>query len=182
MLGLYCCAQSFCSCGEPGLLSTYVAQASYCGGFSCFRAQAVALMGFSSCDSGAPEPELSSCGTRAQLPCSMWDIPRPGIELVSATLQGGFLTTGPPGKPPREVLDLSTSCLNMCCLLKTIHPIIQHDRGDLTLPHPVLMSVSMETGGRWYLVMIMESPGMKKAHTHTHKYTHILASKPRPSL
>ena len=26
-----------------------------------------------------------------------WDRPRPGIELVSPSLQGGFLTTGPPG-------------------------------------------------------------------------------------
>ena len=29
----------------------------------------------------------------------MWDPPRLGIELVSPALQGGFLTTGPPGKP-----------------------------------------------------------------------------------
>ena len=142
MLGLCCCEQAFCSCGKQGLLFTYVSQASHRGGFSCCRAQAVALMGFSSCGSQAPEPGLSNCGTRAQLPCSMWDIPRLETELVSATLQGRFLTTGPPGKPPREVLDLSTSCLNMYCLLKTIHPIMHHDRGDLTHPHPALMSVS----------------------------------------
>ena len=29
----------------------------------------------------------------------MWDLPRPGIELVSLALQGGFLTTGSPGTP-----------------------------------------------------------------------------------
>ena len=29
----------------------------------------------------------------------MWDLPRPGIELVSPALQGRFLTTGTPGKP-----------------------------------------------------------------------------------
>ena len=28
----------------------------------------------------------------------MWDLPGPGIQLVS-TLQGGFLTTAPPGNP-----------------------------------------------------------------------------------
>ena len=28
----------------------------------------------------------------------MWDLPRPGIEPVSHTLAGEFLTTGPPGK------------------------------------------------------------------------------------
>ena len=42
---------------------------------------------------------LSRCGPLAQLPCGMWDLPRPGIELVSLALQGGFLTTGPPGNP-----------------------------------------------------------------------------------
>ena len=28
----------------------------------------------------------------------MWDLPKPGIELVSPTLAGRFITTGPPGK------------------------------------------------------------------------------------
>ena len=30
----------------------------------------------------------------------MWDLPRQGIKPTSLTLQGGFLTTGPAGKPP----------------------------------------------------------------------------------
>ena len=29
----------------------------------------------------------------------MWDLPGPGLELVSPALAGGFLTTAPPGKP-----------------------------------------------------------------------------------
>ena len=29
----------------------------------------------------------------------MWDLPRPGIEPVSPALAGGFLITGPLGKP-----------------------------------------------------------------------------------
>ena len=33
-----------------------------------------------------------------QLPHSLWCLPRPGSEPVSAALAGGFLTTGPPGK------------------------------------------------------------------------------------
>ena len=33
----------------------------------------------------------------------MWDLPEPGIEPVSPALAGGFLTTGPPGKPYRFV-------------------------------------------------------------------------------
>ena len=43
---------------------------------------------------------LSSCGSRAQLPRGMWDLPRPGLEPVSPALAGGFPTTAPPGKPP----------------------------------------------------------------------------------
>ena len=42
--------------------------------------------------------ELSSCGTRAQLPCGTWDLSRPGIEPMSSALAGGFFTTGPVGK------------------------------------------------------------------------------------
>ena len=62
---------------------------------------------FSSCGAQAShavapltvEHRLSSCGARAYLPCRRWDLPGPGIEPVSPALQGGFLTTGPPGKP-----------------------------------------------------------------------------------
>ena len=41
---------------------------------------------------------FSSCSTGAQLLTGMWDIPGSGIGFVSLALQGGFLTTGPPGK------------------------------------------------------------------------------------
>ena len=36
----------------------------------------------------------------AQLPHGMWDLPKPEIEFMSLALAGGFLTTGPPEKPP----------------------------------------------------------------------------------
>ena len=36
---------------------------------------------------------LRSCGDRAQLPHSMWNPPRPGIEPVSPALAGGFPTS-----------------------------------------------------------------------------------------
>ena len=29
----------------------------------------------------------------------MWDLPGPGMALMSPALAGGFLTTEPPGKP-----------------------------------------------------------------------------------
>ena len=34
----------------------------------------------------------------------MWDLPGPGIEPVSPTLAGGFLTTAPPGKSKTKAL------------------------------------------------------------------------------
>ena len=61
--------------------------------------------GFSSCASPAPECKSSSCGTRAQLLCGMWDLPRPGLEPMSPALAGGFLTTVPQGKPKPYFLD-----------------------------------------------------------------------------
>ena len=42
---------------------------------------------------------LSSCSSRAQLLCGMWDLPRPGLEPMSPALAGRFSTTAPPGKP-----------------------------------------------------------------------------------
>ena len=59
-------------------------QASHCGGFS--RAWALGC------------PGVSSRGAQAWLPQGMWNLPRPGIELMSPALASGFLTTGPSGK------------------------------------------------------------------------------------
>ena len=76
-----------------------------CAGFSLqwlllLRGVGSRCAGFSSCSLQAPERRLSSCGIRAQLLCGMWDLPRPGLEPMSPSLAGGFLTTVPPGKPP----------------------------------------------------------------------------------
>ena len=51
---------SFSSCGEQGLLSGCVAEASHFGGFSCCSARPLGHTGFSSCGSWAPERRLSS--------------------------------------------------------------------------------------------------------------------------
>ena len=48
---------------------------------------------------------FSSCGSRALLLHSVWDLPGPGIEPVSSALVGGFLTTGPRGKSIRGTLE-----------------------------------------------------------------------------
>jgi len=84
-LRLCCYTRAFSSSGERGLLSSCSVRTSHCRGFSCCRAHTL--------------------GTRAQLPCGMWDLPGPGIKLVSsAWLQDRFLTTGPPGRPFISVL------------------------------------------------------------------------------
>ena len=88
VLGLHCCAPALSNCGERGLFSSCSTQASYHGGFSC-GAGSLELAGF------------SGCGPQAGLLLSTCGPPEPGIGLGSPALQGGFLTTGPPGKPLR---------------------------------------------------------------------------------
>ena len=38
----------------------------------------------------------------------MWDLPGPGLEPMSPTLAGGFLTTAPPGKPLELIFDIES--------------------------------------------------------------------------
>ena len=42
---------------------------------------------------------------RALLTRGMWDLPRPGMEPTSPSLQSGFSATGPPGKSPNYFLN-----------------------------------------------------------------------------
>ena len=97
VLGLHCWL--FSSCREQGILSRCCTWASHWGGFSYCRAWALGHSGFSSCGSQALEHSLNSCGTGAQLLCSMWHLPRSAMEPDSLALVGKFLTTEPPGKP-----------------------------------------------------------------------------------
>ena len=50
---------------------------------------------------GAPGSahRLGHCDSWARLLCSMWELPRPGIEPMSPALAGWFFITEPPGKP-----------------------------------------------------------------------------------
>ena len=48
---------------------------------------------------GSRRVGFSSCGAWAELLCSVWDPPGPGLEPVSPALAGIFLTTASPGKP-----------------------------------------------------------------------------------
>ena len=68
------------------------------GGFFC-EAPALEHMGFSSCVSQALEHRLNSCGSWAELPHGMRDLPGSGTEPISPALAGGFFTSEPSGKP-----------------------------------------------------------------------------------
>ena len=46
----------------------------------------------------------------------MWNLPGPGIELVSPTLASGFFTTGPPGKPYTVIFQ----CIDLLLTLNTV--------------------------------------------------------------
>ena len=61
----------------------------------------------SSCGAWAPEC-VGSVAVAHRFSCPMACgilVPRPGIEPTSPALEGGFLTTGPPGKPPGILLN-----------------------------------------------------------------------------
>ena len=107
-----CCTQALSSCGKRGPLlvmvrgplivvaSLVVEQGLQAHGpQQLWHSGSVVAHGLRSCGSWALERRLSSCGTRAQLLCGMWDPPGPGLEPVSPALAGGFLTIAPPGKP-----------------------------------------------------------------------------------
>ena len=101
------------SCGEQGLLSSCDAWACHCSGFPVaehglkgLHASAVAVGELSSCSSWALEHRLNGCGARAQLLLGGWNLLGSGIKYVSPALAGGFLTTGPPGKPTQHSLNV----------------------------------------------------------------------------
>ena len=98
MLGLRFCARAFSSCGKWGPLFIAVR------GPLTIAASLVA-------EHRLQTRRLSSCGSRAQPLCGMWDPPRPGLEPVSPVFAGRFSTTAPPGKPP-EFLYRHTSTLH----------------------------------------------------------------------
>ena len=91
VLGLHCCTHAFSSCGQWGLLCSYSAWASHCGGFSCRGAQALGCMGFSSFSVVAAD-WLQSTGSVVVLhgpscpvPCGIF--PDQGLNLCSLNWQ-----------------------------------------------------------------------------------------------
>ena len=86
VLGLRFCARAFSVCGKWGPL------------FIAVR-RPLTIAASLATEHRLQTRRLSNCGSRAQLLCGMWDLPRPGLEPVSPALAGRFPTTAPPGKP-----------------------------------------------------------------------------------
>ena len=102
VLGLRFCARAFSSCGKQGPLFITVHRPL------TITASLVA-------EHRLQTRRLSSCGSRAQLLCGMWDLPRSGLEPMSPALAGRFSTTAPPGKPP--ILEMNPTWLCHSILL-----------------------------------------------------------------
>ena len=67
--GSFCCAWAFSSC------DVWV---SHCGGLSSCGSWALGVQASEVVACG-----LSSCDAQGQLPCSMWNLPRPGSNLCA---------------------------------------------------------------------------------------------------
>ena len=81
------------------------AQASHCGGLSCFRAQSLGTRASVVATCG-----LHNCRVWASLLHSVWDLPGLGIELMSSAL-AGRLSTVPPGKSGYELMISALFCM-----------------------------------------------------------------------
>ena len=82
-------------------------------------ARASHYRGFSVAEHRLQTRRLSNCDSRAQSLRGMWDLPRPGLEIVSPALAGRFSTTVPPGKPLMFILIVAS--LQFSLQMKQIH-------------------------------------------------------------
>ena len=94
VLGLRLCGRTFSSCGKRGPL------------FIAVRGP-LAIAASLVVEHRLQTRRLSNCGSRAQLLCGMWDLPRPGPEPMSPALAGRLSATAPPGKPACVFLNYS---------------------------------------------------------------------------
>ena len=103
VLDLHFCARAFSSCGKRGPLFIVV-----------HGPLTIAASLFA--EHRLQTRRLSSCGPWAQLLCSMWDLPRPGLKPVSPALAGRLSTTAPPGKPPNGIFHKTRTNNSKVCM------------------------------------------------------------------
>ena len=82
---------SLSGCGEPGLLPSCVYRLLSEGDYLVAENRLQGVW-------------VQSLWHTGSVTLCVWALLRPGIKPVSLALQGAFLTTGPPGKPPELVL------------------------------------------------------------------------------
>ena len=142
VLGLRFCARAFSSCGKWGPLFIAVRRPL------TIAASLVAEHRLQMC-------RLSNCGSRAQLLCGMWDLPRPGLEPVSPALAGRLSTTAPPGK---SLIFQEIQCVYFffcLCLWCHIQEIIAKFNIVKVLPYK-LLHISQDTAQK--LLFLQSSP------------------------
>ena len=107
VLGLRFCVRAFSSCGKRGPLFIAVHWPL------TIAASLVAEHRLRTC-------RLSNCGSRAQLPRGMRDLPRPGLEPMSPAWAGRLSTIGSSGKPSSIFSDHNAIRLEMNYREKTV--------------------------------------------------------------
>ena len=107
VLGLPCCAGKP-SRGEWGSPLSFGAEASHCSGFSCFGAQAPGAWASAVATQGSWSTSSVNVVHRLSSVCGMWNLLRPGIELVSPAPVDKFLSMVPPGKSFLAVINNAT--------------------------------------------------------------------------
>ena len=129
-----CCVWAFSSCGEQGQLASCGAWTSHCGRASV--ASVVGVLGgfssgawwasiFNSWAHGASVVVVQGLRCPAATKV-LWDLSRPGMEPVSPTLAGRFLTIGPLGMPLAMffffIFLLKDNCfIEFCCFLSNLN-------------------------------------------------------------
>ena len=96
-----------------------------------------------SCSSWALQHRLSSCGARAYLLHSMWDLPRPGIEPMSPALVGKFFTNQHQGSPHLLLSHVNGKHWTWCCPHSPNFKFSDSPLKAGCLPHPVFFSLQI---------------------------------------
>ena len=142
VLGLRFCVRAFSSCGKRGPLFITV-----CGPLTIV-ASLVAEHRLQTC-------RLSTCGSRAQPLCGMWDLPRPGPEPVSLCIRS---TESYPLDHQGSPSGNSWTCLDTCEL--PILPIVSLDEGKTIHRLPVFQDTETKPEAKWYSNAPLLRPGL----------------------
>ena len=131
MLGLRFCVRALPSCGKRGPLFIAVR-----GPLTIVASLVV--------EHRLQTRRLSSCGSRAQLLRSMWDLPRPGLEPMSPALAGRLSTTAPPGKPHFSYFNTSEIGISL-------QKVVSHHLIGIVFFSPQCYGNNSSSYNLWYL-------------------------------